>query len=124
MKISEVSFKGRITTRMLDPVSGNIVIKNFRTKKQDDILLLKLAKETLPSECFDGTRKHVTKEQTKDLDILFEKKLKQKLPNKNYDRSVISTTNSFLYLIVHPDSYLPDNNQALIKGGICIDFFA
>jgi len=123
MKTSKISFNGKLTIRTFNPINGENIVKKIRTKKGDDVLLLKLAKELNP-ERYDWTRKYLKSEQTKELDALFEKILKQKLPDETYVRSMSSPTDSFLYLIAHLDTFGPKPLPTLIKGGIAIDFSA
>lgn len=123
MKTSKISFSGKLTIRTFNPVKSENVVRTIRTKKGDDVLLLKLAKELHP-EPFSFARKTLSKEQTKELDTLFEKIIKQKLPDESYIRSMSSSTDSFLYLITHPDTLGSKPLPTLTKGGIAIDFTA
>ena len=123
MKTSKTSFKGTIELRMLDIASGINKVQKIRTKKADDELLLKLAKE-LNSEPYSWARKYLDSNKTKELDTVFERILKRKLPDETYIRSMSSPTYTFLYLIAHPDTFGPKPLPTLINGGMAIDFFA
>lgn len=123
MKTSKISFSGKLTIRTFNPVSSENIVKTIRTKKQDDVVLLKLAKDLNPQP-FNWARKNLASNQTKELDALFEKILKQKLPDESYIRSISSPTDSFLYLITHPETLDPKPIPTLAKGGIAIDFNA
>ena len=109
---------------MLDLATGINKVQKFRTKKADDVLLLKIAKE-LNSEPYSWARKYLpSNEKTKELDAVFERILNRKLPDETYIRSMSSPTYTFLYLIVHPDTFGPKPLPTLINGGMAIDFFA
>jgi len=120
----EISFNGKITTRMFDPVKNKLVIKNIRTNKTDDANLITLAHNLVSPYPFKWTRTPLTAEQTKDLDTLLQRIIKKEIPTGNYSRSMLTSDNDFLYMITHHDSILPDQPSPLIKNGIAIDFYA
>ena len=117
----KISFNGKITTRMFDPIKNKLVIKNIRTKKADDVNLIALAHNLVKPYC-SIQRTSLTEHQTKDLDTQLQKIIKRAIPNGNYSRSMLCGTNDFLYMITHHDSILPDQPSPLIKNGIAIDF--